>query len=183
MGRVHRHATLFAANNVGCQAPIPRPFEGTRTRRVNGLRKTRPTGRAGFDIVPHQPPGTAEPSAQCHTGLPREARLCLVLPAQRQAAGALSAWSQPFRSTHERPRRWGDAGALERQSVPAPQKAGVDCNHRPVPITEFHRSDTRKDPPRIPINGKTHGCFRVVASEIRSRIQRTHGAGRKRGQR
>ena len=30
MGGVRRHATLFAANNVGCQAPVPRSFEDTR---------------------------------------------------------------------------------------------------------------------------------------------------------
>ena len=46
------------------------------------------------------------------------------LPATRQAAGVPSAWSQPSQSTHERPRRWCDAGSLGRQSVTAAQKAG-----------------------------------------------------------
>ena len=47
-------------------------------------------------------------------------------PAQRQAAGAPSAWSQPSQSTHERPRRWCDAGPLGRIGVTAAQKAGVE---------------------------------------------------------
>ncbi len=46
------------------------------------------------------------------------------LPATREAAGAPSAWSQPSQSTHERPRRWCDAGSPGRQSVTAAQKAG-----------------------------------------------------------
>ena len=46
------------------------------------------------------------------------------VPAQKEAAGVPSAWSQPFQSTHERPRRWCDAGPLGRQSVTAAQKAG-----------------------------------------------------------
>ena len=37
--------------------------------------------------------------AQCRTGLPRDARRCLVVPAQRQAAGVPSAGSQPFQFT------------------------------------------------------------------------------------
>ena len=48
------------------------------------------------------------------------------LRSQRQAAGVPSAWSQPFQSTHERPRRWCDAGSLGRISVTAAQKAGVE---------------------------------------------------------
>jgi hypothetical protein len=45
-------------------------------------------------------------------------------PATKQAAGVPSAWSQPSQSTHERPRRWCDAGPLGRKSVTADQKAG-----------------------------------------------------------
>ncbi len=37
-------------------------------------------------------------------------------PATRQAAGVPSAWSQPSQSTHERPRRWCDAGPLGRHA-------------------------------------------------------------------
>jgi len=45
--------------------------------------------------------------------------------ATRQAVGVPSAWSQPFQSTHKRPRRWCDAGSLGRPSVTAAQKAGA----------------------------------------------------------
>jgi hypothetical protein len=51
------------------------------------------------------------------------------LPATRQAAGVPSAWSQPSKSTHKRPRRWCDAGPLRRQNVAADQKAGAE-EHR-----------------------------------------------------
>jgi len=67
------------------------------------------------------------------TWLPRDASSTLVLPAQRQAAGVPSAWSQPSQSTHTRPRRWCDAGSPGRQSVTAAQKAGDDGAHRPRP--------------------------------------------------
>ncbi len=89
-----------------------------------GARHAPPRG-AGFDIVPERPPGIASRNAQCHTGLPREARSILVLPVQRQAAGAPSAWSQPFNPPPTRPCCSGDAGPLGRQSVTASQKAPV----------------------------------------------------------
>jgi len=60
----------------------------------------------------------------CDTGHSTGRATRSILPPRRQAAGPPSAWSQPFQSTHERPRRWCDAGALGRQSVPASQKAG-----------------------------------------------------------
>ncbi len=52
------------------------------------------------------------------------------LPATKQAAGVPSAWSQPFQSTRERPRRWRDAGPLGRQSVTAARKAGDEDSIR-----------------------------------------------------
>jgi len=45
------------------------------------------------------------------------------VPAQKEAAGGPSAWSQPFNSPPERPRRWDDAGPPE-----ADQKAGYAEN-------------------------------------------------------
>ena len=62
----------------------------------------------------------------CDTGHSTGRATRSILPPRRQAAGPPSAWSQPFQSTHERPRRWCDAGALGRQSVPASQKAGAE---------------------------------------------------------
>ncbi len=52
------------------------------------------------------------------------------LPVTRQAAGVPSAWSQPAQSTHERPRRWRDAGPLGRECVTADQKAGDEDRFR-----------------------------------------------------
>jgi four helix bundle protein len=46
----------------------------TVTEAAQGTRESASLGRAGYDIVPQQPPGTAAHRAQCHTGLPREAR-------------------------------------------------------------------------------------------------------------
>jgi len=85
-------------------------------------------GRAAGCRVRHCVPSTirsALPPAQCLTGLPRRAPQYSALPATRQAAGVPSAWSQPFQSTHARPRRWRDAGPLGRPSVTADQKAGT----------------------------------------------------------
>ena len=69
-----------------------RPGQRQKPTRTRG---NPPHRGAGFDIVPERPPGSASPPAQCHTGLPREARSRSALPATRQAAGAPSAWSQP----------------------------------------------------------------------------------------
>ena len=60
----------------------------------------------------------------CDTGHSTGRAMKSAVPAQGQAAGAPSAWSQPLQSPPERPRRWCDAGALGRQSVQAPRKAG-----------------------------------------------------------
>ena len=60
-------------------------------------------------------------------------------PAERQAAGVPSAWSQPSQSTHERPCRWCDAGPQGRQSVPADQKAGDNFG----PRDRRHRNGSR----------------------------------------
>ena len=62
-----RHATIRRTNRR-MPAPVPRSFEGTRTRGIQDTRKSRSSGRAGFDIVPDRPPGTRRSSAQCATG-------------------------------------------------------------------------------------------------------------------
>ncbi len=88
--------------------------------------KPRPTGVPGMALCQKDLTATRPAPHKVHAGLPREARHTLVLPATRQAAGAPSAWSQPFQSTHARPRRWCDAGPPGRQSVTAAQKAGAE---------------------------------------------------------
>ncbi len=79
---------------------------------------------AGHDFVPDQRHGGASRSAQGLCRAPPGWSMKSVLPVSWQAAGAPSAWSQPSQSTHERPRRWCDAGPPGRHSVPAAQKAG-----------------------------------------------------------
>ncbi len=87
------------------------------------------------------------------------------LPAQRQAAGAPSAWSQPFQSIHERPRRWCDAGPPGRQSGPAAQKAGVEVADG---RGRAHRAQTRI---RIRIrkrkDRRRFGCCTTPRSDLR----------------
>ena len=80
---------------------------------------------AGHGFVPDDLHGGASPPAQGPCRAPPGGAMRSALPATRQAAGVPSAWSQPSQSTHERPRRWCDAGPLGRQSVTAAQKAGV----------------------------------------------------------
>jgi len=55
------------------------------------------------------------------------------LPATKQAAGARAAWSPPSNIPPTRPRCSGDAGALGRRGVPAPQKAGDEFWSRAFP--------------------------------------------------
>jgi hypothetical protein len=81
-----------------------------------GTRKSASIGCAGFDIVPHRPPGTAEPPAQCHTGLPREARCGLLSrlrgrPPARHRRGRSP--SSVLLSTTPMVRRWAAGGGPE----------------------------------------------------------------------
>jgi len=125
MGRVHRHTTLFAANNVGCEAPIPRPLEGTRASRVNGPRKTRPSGVPGLTLCPIDLPAPRNLAHNVIPGSPGRHDAVYSPGAEagrRRTIGVVAAPS----ILHERPRRWCDAGAPRRQSVPAAQKAGVE---------------------------------------------------------
>ena len=87
------------------------PWQESRPKPQRDTRKLAPHRGAGFDIVPDRPPGFAALPAQCHTGLPREARSILVLPAQRQAAGVPSVWSQPSPLP---PRDHADGATLDR---------------------------------------------------------------------
>ena len=82
----------------GCRVRI---CAGTTSRRSVPLRTN----------ADRAPPGSATRSA---------------VPARRQAACVPSARSQPSQSTHERPRRWCDAGSPGRQSVTVTQKAGAE---------------------------------------------------------
>ncbi len=82
-------------------------------------------------------------------------------PATRQAAGAPSAWSQPFKSTHKRPRRWCDAGSLGRQGVTADQKAGDEGSVRDSGKIQRQGQRPRQKPPghaeNPPHRGAGHG--------------------------
>jgi len=81
---------------------------------------------AGHGFVPEEPHGGASRSAQGPCRAPPGSEMRSSAPATRKAAGVPSAGSQPSQSTHERPRRWCDAGSPGRQCVPAAQKAGIE---------------------------------------------------------
>ncbi len=91
---------------------------------------TPPQRGAGSVFVQQRPLGNASPRAQNADRAPPGSAMRSAVPVTRQAAGAPSAWSQPPQSTHERPRRWCDAGSLGRQSVTAVQKAGAEDRAR-----------------------------------------------------
>ncbi len=55
-----------------------------------------PQRGAGHAIVPDRPPGNAARCAQWRCRAPPGSAMRSALPAQREAAGAPSAWSQPF---------------------------------------------------------------------------------------
>jgi len=88
---------------------------------------------AGSTSRPSGPPRTNADRA------PPESATRSAVPAERQAAGAPPAWSQPSQSTHERPRRWCDAGLLGRHSVTAAQKAGLERTLRWCDDATIHR--------------------------------------------
>ncbi len=113
-----------AGSRVRDSGGIQRPEQ--RPKPHQDPRKTPPHRGAGFDIVPDRPPGFAALIAQCRYRAPPGTAMRSALPATRQAAGVPSAWSQPFQSTHERPRRWCDTGPRGRISVTAAQKAGAE---------------------------------------------------------
>ncbi len=105
------------------------PSPGASSTQNPDLQKPRegaPRRGAGYAIVPEPPPGTVTRFAQWRYRAPSGSASRSIFPATRQAAGAPSAWSQPSQSTNARPRRWRDAGSLERQSVTAAQKAGTE---------------------------------------------------------
>ena len=110
----------------GTHPAFHRRGPGTAEEADEDTRTSAPHRGAGFGIVQERPLGTALRPAQCHTGLPRESALQSALPATRQAAGVPSAGSQPSQSTHERPRRWCDAGPLgptsQRPRRPGPKE-------------------------------------------------------------
>ncbi len=74
-------------------------------------------------------------------GTPPGSAMRSAVPAARQAAGAPSAWSQTSHSTHERPRRWCDAGSPGRSSVPVTQKAGDEGKFRVGAATTVRRAN------------------------------------------
>ena len=83
-----------------------------------------PTGRAGFDIVPHRPSSKTQLPAQCHTGHSTGKPLgpvCSGSVAGRRRTGSVV---RVLQSTTRQPRCPCDAGPLGRQGVTAPQKAG-----------------------------------------------------------
>jgi len=79
--------------------------------------KEPPSGVPGTPLCRNALPATRHVAHNGAAGLPREARLCLVLPARKEAAGAPSAWSQPFQSTTRATppmgRRWDAEGGPE----------------------------------------------------------------------
>ncbi len=109
--------------------PENRAPPGCRVRICAGTTSRR-SGPPGTN-ADRAPPGRATRSA---------------LPATRQAAGAPSAWSQPSRSTHARPRRWCDAGPPGRNSVPAAQKAGDEGVRNPRSHKTQYPALSRKRP-------------------------------------
>ena len=119
-------------------------------------RKTPPKRGAGYVIVLEPPSGAATRCAQWRYRAPSGSAMRSAVPATRQAAGVPSAWSQPFQSTHVRPRRWYDAGPLRRIGVTAAQKAGTaGAAVEAVSATEAARSANRQahraeSPPTMP---------------------------------
>ncbi len=130
----HDGATGLLGSAMRSAAPV---------RSRPGPRKTAPHRGAGHGFVPVEPRGNTSRPAQGPCRAPPGGAMRSALPAMRQAAGAPSAWSQPSQSTHERPRRWCDAGSPGRQCVQAAQKAGAEGRFR----------DNGSD--------RDRGCFRI----------------------
>ena len=141
----------------------PRPRSGTAsgcprlpryaTERLQATRTSPPPGVPGLTLCRIHHPVGASRSAQCQTGHSSGSAIRSALPATREAAGVPSAWSQPSQSTHERPRRWCDAGSLGRQSV----------------------SGTRRPAPRTGPGTATSDRGRG-SSSVRDRVRREHAA-------
>jgi len=73
-----------------------------------------------------------------------------VVPAQRQAAGARAAWSQPFNPSPMRPRCSGDAGPLGRLGGTAARKAGDEGRVRCTGVCFRERASDEILPSRSP---------------------------------
>ncbi len=113
---------------------------------LHNTRKTAPPRGAGHAIVPERTPGAASRCAQWRCRAPSGSAMRSAFPAQRQAAGARSVRSQPFR----RPSRdRADRATLGRQRRP----------RRPVPIE-----------PRGPAAGNPTKPDRPALSRIRPTV-------------
>ena len=100
-----------------------RPFEAEFAGPRQHPELWRPGGVPGPHLCQQDPPAGRRLRTNADRAPPESASRS-ILPATKEAAGVPSAWSQPSQSTHERPRRWCDAGPLGRQSVTVAQKAG-----------------------------------------------------------
>jgi len=107
-----------------CPCPCPTTVSVTegRTRSRNSHQPRghfAPTGRAGFDIVPHRSSGKAQPPAQCHTGHSTGKPLFPSCPGsvagRRRAIGVVAALTINPRTTTPMVRRWA---ARPRRPVP-----------------------------------------------------------------
>ncbi len=132
---------------------------------------------AGYVIVLEPPSGAATRFAQWRYRAPSGSAMWSALPATRQAAGVPSAWSQPSQSTHERPRRWCDAGPPGRIGVTAAQKAGAEGRFRRVPrrpvLTEHivqDRGDSRHLWP-VPTSPHSLGNAQPTSTSLTARLE------------